>query len=204
MKTELILASASPRRKELLSQVGYDFTVCPAQGEEIMRGTTPREIVENLAAGKAEEVADRLEKQAEYKGRPLLFVGADTVVAIDGQILGKPVDEEDAFHMLKRLSGNSHEVSTGVCLVELAEDGSRREERFSQTTRVEVYPMTEEEIRAYIASKDPMDKAGSYGIQGAFAAYIKGIEGDYNNVVGLPVGLLCQKLRERGIRPERS
>lgn len=202
MKPEIILASASPRRRELLGQVGYSFRVCPAQGEENMQGSNPEEIVQNLASGKAREVADRLEKAEEQKGNPKLYIGADTVVAVDGKILGKPVDEEDAYGMLERISGSSHEVSTGVCLLEIAEDGSRREECFSQTTKVEVYPMTEKEIRAYIASKDPMDKAGAYGIQGAFAAYIKGIEGDYYNVVGLPIGLLCAKLRERGIYPE--
>lgn len=202
MKPEIILASASPRRKELLGQVGYKFSVCPAQGEEIIQGSTPAQIVKNLAAAKAQEVADRLEKLAEYKGKPMILIGADTVVAVDGQIMGKPVDEKDAHRMLNRIAGNSHEVSTGVCLLEITEDGSRKEERFSQTTKVEVYSMSEEEIQTYIASKDPMDKAGAYGIQGAFAAYIKGIEGDYNNVVGLPVGLLCQKLRERRIFPE--
>ncbi|MGN0170014.1 MAG: Maf family protein [Lachnospiraceae bacterium] len=202
MKPEIILASASPRRKELLGQVGYQFSVCPAQGEEIIQGSTPAQIVKNLAAAKAQEVADRLEKLAEYKGKPMILIGADTVVAVDGQIMGKPVDEKDAHRMLNRIAGNSHEVSTGVCLLEITEDGSRKEERFSQTTKVEVYSMSEEEIQTYIASKDPMDKAGAYGIQGAFAAYIKGIEGDYNNVVGLPVGLLCQKLRERGLFPE--
>lgn len=202
MKPEIILASASPRRSELLSQVGYSFTVIPAKGEEIMRGDTPEEIVKNLAAGKAEEVADRLQKEGIFKGQRVLFIGADTVVTADGKILGKPKDEADAFSMLKRIQGNSHEVSTGVCILEVMEDESRRSEVFAQTTRVEVYPMTDEEILAYIESKDPMDKAGAYGIQGAFAAYIKGIEGDYNNVVGLPVGLLCKKLREREVRPE--
>ena len=202
MKTEIILASASPRRRELLEQIGYHFTVCPACGEEVIQGSTPEEIVKNLAAGKAEEVADRLLGETEYKGKALLFMGADTVVAIDGQILGKPVDEEEAFSMLSRIRGNVHEVSTGVCLIRVTEDGKRITESFAQTTRVEVYPMTEDEIWAYIRSGDCKDKAGAYGIQGAFAAYIKGITGDYNNVVGLPLGLVCQKLREWGIRPE--
>ena len=202
MKPEIILASASPRRSELLSQVGYSFRVMPARGEEVMQGNTPEEIVQNLAAGKAKEVADRLQEKGICLESTMLFIGADTVVTADGKILGKPKDEADAFSMLTRIQGNSHEVSTGVCLLEVAEDGSRKTETFAQTTRVDVYPMTEEEIRAYIKTKDPMDKAGAYGIQGAFAAYIRGIEGDYNNVVGLPVGLLCQKLRERDMKPE--
>jgi septum formation protein len=123
-------------------------------------------------------------------------VGADTVVSIDDEILGKPKDEEDAVHMLLKLSGRKHQVYTGVTLIFPA---TEEKITFAVKTDVHVYPITEEAARRYAATGDPLDKAGAYGIQGTFAAYISGITGDYNNVVGLPIGHICQVLRERGL-----
>ena len=175
---ELILASASPRRRELLALTGYPFSVKPGNGEEIIHTTDPAEAVKELSYQKA-EAALPLADEGD------LILGADTVVAIDGRILGKPKDEKDAFLTLKELSGRAHAVYTGVTLMEKGKEEAAV--TFAERTAVHVLPMTDEEIRTYIATGEPMDKAGSYGIQGRFAVYVSGIEGDYQNVVGLPV-----------------
>lgn len=185
---KIILASASPRRKELLEQIGVKFTVIKAEGEEILTTDLPVEAVKELSEQKAREVASRSDGT--------IVIGADTVVAVQGQILGKPKDEKDAVRMLKLLQGSSHEVITGVTVI-LKE--RQQTICFAEVTKVQVFPMTEEQILTYVKSKEPMDKAGAYGIQGKFAAYVSGIEGDYNNVVGLPVGLLYQELLSAGI-----
>ena len=138
-----------------------------------------------LSSRKAEDVA-------EQALAGTLILGADTVVAVDGQILGKPVSHEDARRMLRMIQGRSHQVYTGVTLIYKEEEGSRGV-TFSERTEVLVYPMSQEEITAYADSEEPMDKAGAYGIQGRFAAYIQGIRGDYSNVVGLPVGRVWQE-----------
>ena len=135
---------------------------------------------------KAQEVADRVDAD--------VVIGADTVVAVDGEIMGKPKDPADAARMIHRIQGRDHEVLTGVAVI-LKKGEVETTINFAETTRVHVFPMTEEEIQAYAASKEPMDKAGAYGIQGLFAAYVSGIEGDYNNVVGLPVGRLYQEVK---------
>ena len=179
----IVLASKSPRRKELLTQIGVPFLCCPAVGEEVISTSVPETAVKELALQKAREV------RQQYPDS--VIVSADTVVAFDGRILGKPADLEDAIRTLKLLQGNVHSVFTGVTIIN-GED----EITFAEETRVHVFPMTEEEITAYAASGEPMDKAGSYGIQGRFAAYIERIEGDYNNVVGLPVGRLWQFLKK--------
>lgn len=179
---KMILASGSPRRRELLAQMGIDFDVIVSDADEIITKENPGEIVEELSRCKAEAVA------AKYPGRFVL--GADTVVALDGQILGKPKDSKDAVRMLKELQGRTHQVFTGVTLIRQGEIYS-----FHEKTDVEVYPMTETEIRKYVDSGDPLDKAGAYGIQGNFAIHIKGILGDYYNVMGLPVGRLYQELK---------
>ncbi|MGN1313507.1 MAG: Maf family protein [Lachnospiraceae bacterium] len=189
MAEEIILASASPRRRELLSQIGIAHRVVPSQVEEILEGNSPVEIVQNLARQKAEDVALSLKLPGK------LVLGADTVVVHDNQILGKPMDNEEAFRMLKGLQGNMHQVYTGVALVKYRE--TLESYVFYEETRVYVYPMTNEEIQAYIDSMDGRDKAGGYGIQGPFAAYIQGIEGDYYNVMGLPIGRLYQELKRR-------
>jgi septum formation protein len=184
----LVLASQSPRRRELLSQVGIAFRVAPSTVEERITKTAPDEVVRELSFQKAEDVASR-----EPEGTWIL--GADTVVSLDGEILGKPADQEEAGEMLRRLSGRSHSVYTGVTLYK-KEDGRIWSECFSEETSVTFYPMTEEEIRRYVATGDPLDKAGAYGIQGPAAAFIRCIDGDYNNVVGLPVAAVYQRWKE--------
>jgi len=182
----IILASASPRRRELLGTLGADFTVEPAQGEE----TTPHcgsadGIVTALAEAKAAEVA--------AKHPDALVIGADTVVALDGRILGKPKDEADAASMLRLLSGRSHTVCTGLCLIR---GGTRL--THAETTAVHFRSLTDAEIAAYVATGEPMDKAGAYAIQGLASLFITGIEGDYFNVVGLPLCALGRMLEQMG------
>lgn len=201
--SQIILASNSPRRKELLEQVGVVFEVCPAKGEEIITKTQPQEVVMELARQKAEEVASMISAYGDLHPdtrtpQDLLVIGADTVVAYQEQILGKPKDEQDAKNMLEMLSGQTHQVYTGVALVFVDPSGRAGVHTFYEKTEVTMYPMSEEELQRYIASGDPMDKAGSYGIQGAFAIHIKEIHGDYNNVVGLPVARLYQELQKLG------
>lgn len=184
---KLILASASPRRKELLEKTGLPFEILPAKGEEIITKELPWEIVEELSFQKAKEIAAQQKEDC-------IVIGADTIVAKDRKIMGKPKDEEDAFAMLSELSGDQHQVYTGVTLIKT---GAKEQViTFSEKTEVFFYPMSEEEIRAYIKSKDPMDKAGAYGIQGKFAIHVKKIDGDYYNVVGLPIGRVYQELKQ--------
>lgn len=192
---KIILASASPRRRELLHQIGWNFEICVSRVEEQITKTIPWEVVEELSAQKAEEVFARMATEASA---PLLVIGADTIVACDGRILGKPADREDAVAMLKLLQGRSHHVYTGVTLCLRRVDGSTVKSTFHEATEVTFYPMTDKEIQDYVNSGEPMDKAGSYGIQGLCARYISGIAGDYNNVVGLPVGRLYQEVRNLG------
>ena len=156
--------------------------------------TDPAETVEKLSQDKAISVADRLENESE----PCLIIGADTVVAFEGKILGKPSDEEDALDTLLKLQGKSHQVYTGVTLL-VKEQGIWKPYTFSERTDVEFYPVSREELLEYIKTGEPMDKAGSYGIQGKFGIYVKGICGDYNNVVGLPVGRLVYELKKMKI-----
>ena len=153
-----------------------------SDGEEHYTSTEPSEIVQELAIAKAENVAVGA---ADLKN--VLLIGADTIVALDGEILGKPKSEEDAFRMLKSLQGRGHQVYTGIALLLYDEVGEKSIIRHAERTEVFVHAMEDEEICRYIATGEPMDKAGSYGIQGKFAAYIDRIEGDYYNVVGLPV-----------------
>ena len=196
MKTEIVLASGSPRRKELLKQVGLSFEICPAKGEEVMKGENPEEIVKELATQKAFEVYRRYVEEGCIEKEKKVFIGADTVVAYEGKILGKPMDEADAYEMIEMLQGKKHQVHTGVCVIVAEEKKEAVIESFASTTQVEVYPMSKADILDYIETGEPMDKAGAYGIQGYFAQYIKGIEGDYANAVGLPVGRLCKLLRD--------
>lgn len=202
--SQIILASQSPRRKELLEQIGLEFEICPAKGEEIITKSIPQEVVMELSAQKAEEVAGMVfayakEHQDITTPSDILVIGADTVVAYDGQILGKPKDEEDAKRMLTMLAGNTHSVFTGVTLVLIDADGRAGKLAFYEKTDVKMHPMTEQEIERYIATGEPMDKAGSYGIQGKCAIYIEKIDGDYNNVVGLPITRIYQELKKIGI-----
>ena len=228
MNKKIILASASPRRRELLTQIGLDFDIVVSETEEKITSTEPAKVVEELSAQKAEAVweklcsmttsqgsvtkAERLEegsgvsrtdegseafdpeqKSGETTMTDTLVLGADTVVACDGKILGKPADTEAAAAMLTMLQGRGHEVYTGVTIL-YEQNGERKTLTFHEKTIVHFYPMTDAQIREYVATGDPMDKAGAYGIQGFCARYIRGIEGDYNNVVGLPVGRVYQEL----------
>lgn len=182
----------------MLQQVGIAYEVIPSDVDETIEEQDPVQMVEALSERKARYVAEQLKEANDQKllsEQQVIVLGADTVVAQAGIVLGKPKDEEDAFAMLSRLQGASHTVHTGVCLACLRENKIYTN-TFHETTKVMVYPMTDEEIRAYIATKDPMDKAGAYGIQGAFAANIQGIEGDYYNVVGLPIGRVVQELKK--------
>lgn len=202
--SQIILASGSPRRKELLEQIGIEFEVCPAKGEEIITSSIPEDVVMELSRQKAEEVGAMVfaynEKNKELTTpQDILVIGADTVVAYDGKILGKPKDEEDAKGALRMLSGKMHNVYTGVTCVLIDKSGRTGEHTFYEKTDVTMYSMTEEEIDRYVASKEPMDKAGSYAIQGKCAIHIKEIKGDYYNVVGLPIGRLYQELLGIGI-----
>lgn len=188
---KIILASGSPRRKELLDQVGIEYEVCVSNVEERTAKTIPEEVVKDLSGQKAMAV---LQKKREG-----VILGADTVVVNRGEILGKPVDEEDAVRMLSGLCGHAHEVITGVTLIKASEGQKEVVRSFAVTTKVHVAPMTKEQIGQYVATKEPLDKAGSYGIQGLFAKYITGIEGDFYNVVGLPVCEVCRQLALLGI-----
>lgn len=206
---KIILGSASPRRRELLEQIGVEFEVLAGSGEEKYTSTAPEEIVKELALMKAENTAQELlraEKEKQGKGygnshgenaslKNLLVIGADTIVVKDGEILGKPTDEEKAFHMLTGLQGREHQVYTGVAILNYSADGEKRIVQHAEETKVFVHPMNAEEIRRYISTGESMDKAGAYGIQGRFAAYIERIEGDYYNVVGLPVAYVYQQLK---------
>lgn len=191
----IILASASPRRRELLDMVGIPFSVCPSQGEEQIRGSSPKEVVEELSEQKAREVF--LKTSSE-----VLVIGADTVVAAEGNILGKPKNRKEAIQMLKKLQGASHEVYTGVTMLSRDENGEQQK-TFHVMTAVEFYPMSEEEIESYVDTGEPMDKAGAYGIQGKAGIFVKEIRGDYNNVVGLPVARLYQELKQMGMNPRK-
>lgn len=192
---KIILASASPRRRELLGQVGIPFEVQVSNVAEETAASDPGLMVEELSCRKAEAVMRDLEDTEE----DILVIGADTVVAAEGRILGKPSSPESAADMLRDLSGKTHYVYTGVTLLyRKGETKTFYVERktFHEVTGVKVCPMSEEEINSYMATGECMDKAGAYGVQGIFARYVQGIEGDYNNIVGLPVGRLYQEAKE--------
>ena len=183
---DIILASASPRRRELLTQAGFVFTVKVSDAEEIITEKEPDKIVRELAFLKAKAVAASEEDA--------LVISADTIVAAEGKGLGKPHSREEAFSMLSMLQGKTHQVYTGVALfTKKAEKETQKV--FAEKTEVTFYPMTEKEIWDYIDTGEPMDKAGAYGIQGRAAVYVEKICGDYNNVVGLPVARLYQELK---------
>ena len=195
---KIILGSASPRRRELLSQIGDSFEVRTSGREEIYHSVIPEEIVRELALMKAENVAGDLTDEQNEAPKDTIVIGADTIVVLDGKILGKPVDEKDAADMIGALQGRSHEVYTGVAILDYDAQGEKNVSVHAVGTKVYVNPMDEAEISAYIDTGEPMDKAGAYGIQGRFAAYIDRIEGDYYNVVGLPVSYVYQALKRIG------
>jgi septum formation protein len=179
----LILASRSPRRREILERAGIEFVVRPADVEETpVAGESPRDYVKRLAREKAEAVE---------AGEDDIVLGADTVVVLGSEILEKPVDCDDAARMLRRLSGREHEVLTGVCL-----RSGRMAIEDVEATRVRFAPLSDEEIRGYVASGEPMDKAGAYAVQGLASKFIERIDGCYCNVVGLPIALVYRRLGE--------
>lgn len=190
-KYRVVLASGSPRRKELLERIGVTFDIIKSDKEEDMSGSDPCEVVRRLSAMKAEDVA------ASVEG-PAIVIGSDTVVAFEGRILGKPHSEEEAFEMLSQLRDNTHHVHTGVCIVIKGEQ-DETELSFDVTTGVSVTPVSDEKLREYIATGEPMDKAGAYAIQGRFGVFVSGIEGDYNNVVGFPLSAIYNTLLDEGI-----
>lgn len=219
----IILASASPRRRELLAQIGLEFEVVVSDVKEKVTSTQPSQVVEELSCQKAEAVcelvlsskvgtADETVAVGADADDEFLIIGADTIVAYDEQILGKPRDAENAKEMIRSLQGRIHQVYTGVTLIHV-KDGQKDVHTFHERTDVEFYPMTDQDIETYVNAKDynrkdavskwdkesiPFeceDKAGAYGIQGFCARYVKGIQGDYNNVVGLPVGRLYQEAK---------
>lgn len=184
----VVLASASPRRKELLAQLGICGDIRPSHVEEETQETKPDQIVMDLSRQKAEDVASGCSEGT-------MVIGADTVVAVGNEILGKPGTPMRACEMIQSLQGRSHQVYTGVTVLLCLGGGITHGVTFAERTEVHVYPMTFKEIKAYADCGESLDKAGAYGIQGKFAAYIKGIEGDYSNVVGLPLGRLCQEVK---------
>ena len=184
---KLILASASPRRKELLAKTGLSFDIIPARGEETITKKIPAEVVMELSQQKAGEIASQ-------QSEDCIIIGADTIVAKGDTIMGKPKDEADAYRMLESISDDCHQVYTGVTIIRTGKNPQTI--TFAEKTDVYLYPISEKDIHAYIKSGDPMDKAGAYGIQGDFAVHVKGIEGDYYNVVGLPIGRVYQELKK--------
>ncbi|HEY7096905.1 MAG TPA: Maf family protein [Terriglobales bacterium] len=182
----LILASASPRRREILTAARIPFTVQVANVPEAPRADeNPEQYARRLACEKAQAV--------RQQNPSSVVLGADTIVVVDGAILEKPVNDQDAARMLRRLSGRTHQVLTGVCLA-----GSGFEDTRLESTTVTMQRLSDEEIRGYVSTGEPKDKAGAYAIQGIASRWISRIEGDYFNVVGLPVSLVYRMLLERG------
>ena len=196
----IILASESPRRKEIMKQMGIHFETMPANISEELLSNEPSDMVKLLANLKARNAANRIQSHQEN----LIIIGADTLVFHKGKALGKPIDREHAIKMLEELSNDIHEVYTGVCIIirrNSTKHGNNEEEEiaFSVCTKVAVYPLTREQIEDYVDTKEPLDKAGAYAIQGGFGIYIKEIRGDYYNVVGFPIAKIYEKLLECGI-----
>ena len=188
----IILASGSPRRKELLTKIYKTFEIITSDADENINSSHPGEIVEELAHRKARAVYDELESE---QGEEYLIIGADTIVYYDGEVLGKPADEEEAKSMISMLSERTHQVYTGVCLI--AKTGGKEQEiRFHDVTNVTFSTIDRFDIEEYVRSGGPMDKAGAYGIQDNFAKHVKKIDGDYNNVVGLPVAKIYDILKK--------
>lgn len=204
-----ILASASPRRKELLKKTGISFEIIPSSIEERITKTIPSEIVMELAEQKARAVYESLlssgsasliadvpeSRLCGAEDGDLTVIGADTIVVYRGEILGKPADKSEAYDMLSLLSDRTHQVYTGVSLI-IRKHGKISVRTFYEKTDVTFYPIHKDDLHIYIESGDPLDKAGAYGIQGDFAIHVKEIKGDYNNVVGLPIGPLYQELQQ--------
>lgn len=188
MSKKIILASGSPRRRELMDREGFEFTVITSKAEENYDPSLPpQEIAQSLAKLKAQAVASALPAQDLEDS---IVIGADTIVALDGIIYGKPADASDACRMLRELSGKTHQVITGVCII-----CNKDAQAFAQSTNVNFKELSGIEIQEYVASGEPLDKAGAYGIQGLGGKLVDSIDGDFDNVVGLPIKTLAPKLR---------
>ena len=196
----IILASASPRRKELLSNMGLNYEIIVSDCEEVTEKTKPCDIVSELSKMKALNVFEKVEGEIF---EDTLIIAADTLVFLNDEHLGKPADKEDAKRMIRKLSGCVHTVITGVTVIKACADGAKELKKqeivnFEEITEVYVSKLSESEIEWYVSTGEPMDKAGSYAIQGRFAKFITRINGDYSNVVGLPVSKLYEELKTRG------
>lgn len=188
---KLVLASASPRRCEILKNAGYEFEICPAQIDETVdEKLSPSELVCTLSQNKAKAVFESLENKKD-----VAVLGSDTIVVLDGKVLGKPKDEEEAICMLSGLSGKKHKVYTGVCIVTESQTNS-----FFDCTTVEFFELTPERIKAYVKTREPMDKAGAYGIQGKGCVLVKSINGDFFSVMGLPIAKTSKALKKVGVK----
>ncbi len=188
MSKKIILASGSPRRRVLMAREGFEFTVITSKAEENYDSSLPpQEIAQSLAKLKAQAVASTLPAQDL---EDLIVIGADTIVTFDGIIYGKPADASDACRMLRELSGNTHQVITGVCII-----CNKDAQTFAQSTNVKFKELSDSEIQEYVASGEPLDKAGAYGIQGLGGKLVDSIDGDFDNVVGLPIKTLAPKLQ---------
>ena len=207
----VILASESPRRKEILDIMGIPYETMPANVLEVVTETDPAEMVQALAAKKSKYIATKIresggasegisegESEGEFEGE-YIIIGADTMVFYLGHALGKPKDTEDAVQMLGMLSGHTHEVITGVYIIIRSKAAVERGISFAVATKVTVQPLTIEQIKDYVATGEPLDKAGAYAIQGKFGIFIKEIAGDYYNIVGFPIAKIYEKLLDEGI-----
>ncbi len=200
----IILASGSPRRKEIMETMGIPYQVISADVKEETVETVPAEMVQALAGLKAHAVLPQIKMLAEEKEqqgeRPdYIIIAADTMVFYEEHVMGKPKNEQDAARMLRLLSDDTHEVYTGVSILIMKADGSEEEWSLAVCTKVVVRPLSEEQITDYIATGEPMDKAGAYAIQGKFGIYISEIIGDYYNIVGFPIAKIYDSLLEHGI-----
>lgn len=191
MTNQIILASGSPRRKEILKQARLNFKVIPSKKEEITSFTEPEKIVEELAFIKADDIKTQAPENS-------IIIGADTIVCNQGAILGKPKNKPEAIQMLLNLQGHEHSVYTGVCII-LKQGNQIKVRKFAELTRVKVASLSKEKIEEYCSTGEPMDKAGAYAIQGLFAKYIEGIVGDYYNVVGFPIARFWKEMEELGV-----
>ncbi len=195
MNIDIILASKSPRRRELLSQIDVTFRCMNSEKEEIVSSTVPSEVVCSLACQKAEDIEQQI-SAGNCPESPILIIGADTVVSYAGKILGKPRDEREAVSMIELLSGKCHEVYTGVAAIYI--NGNQRNTlSFYECTKVYVRELSKNDILEYTSTGESLDKAGAYGIQGRFAKYVTRIDGDYNNVVGMPLARLFYEIRKQ-------
>ncbi len=204
MEYKTVLASGSPRRREIMDLVGAEYIVIPSDKEEDMSGHEPARLVEKLSKMKAEDVAGKVKGRIDIGSLSKdylnsVVIGCDTVVAYEGKILGKPHDEQQAFAMIRDFAGRSHHVFTGVCLIVIEDGQIKQTVNYSVSTAVNVSPMTDDEIHAYVATGETLDKAGAYAIQGRFCPYIESIEGDYYNIVGYPVSSIYRELKKLGI-----